>query len=712
MAFQPQNFIDQVGPDVSAEFLNGLDLTCNQGLNGLTTQAAIAAWLGVPTGGTPLSIAIGGTGANNATQALTNLGGTTLAAAVAASSIPITTSEIVMGMTIVNSLYPPGNVLRYGIVPNTGAVADNNTTVMNKLVSYSLNNAGWTGTIVFPNTTGADTYFFDNYLDFRPGIEVDLQWCTLSFNKTADSTDPNSGFISAIRDFSIKNGYIVVTSTCTNGMNAMMFGARGADGTYFVPMYDAAYLALTGSTMGNIKVQNVKVSSANAGNRCVLMFGGLQNVIFENFWVDGAGVCDGIYYEYGWATDAGGVLANRQTSHAHNLSFKNIRATNIAGLGALVCNGAYNVSVDGLDVIISPVVCAFGPGEAWYYRPWASVDDGGVTKCTVSLKNIIGKGITGVGISITGANNASTLASGYLQATINALSTPSRWIVLSDRISARIDGFYMNGSSSNYGISVQGAEQIDIANGRVVGFQRGISTTSETIRYSVKNVTILDSTVNGLVIGSAFPVWSPARFSMGEIVGCSIKGSTGAAIVVATAQGCSIRKNTFGYLITQDGVAESTQLQAVSANGDASGVVCDQNWVAAVSSGNAYNLAAAGSSSRGCTVTNNFGVSTFTGIWENTLNDISSDNGDASITYQAHRDALVQLFATTLTANRTVTLSTTNANTGDKLRVVRTGLGSFTLAVGSIKTIPSGTAAFVEIEFDGTAWNLIGYGAL
>lgn len=91
---------------------------------------------------------------------------------------------------------------------------------------------------------------------------------------------------------------------------------------------------------------------------------------------------------------------------------------------------------------------------------------------------------------------------------------------------------------------------------------------------------------------------------------------------------------------------------------------------------------------------------------------VSADRGDASVSVAVRVDEPVQLFATTLTANRTVTLSSTGAVNGDRFRVVRTGLGAFTLAVGSAKTIPSATAAFVDVSFNGSAWVLTGYGLL
>lgn len=91
---------------------------------------------------------------------------------------------------------------------------------------------------------------------------------------------------------------------------------------------------------------------------------------------------------------------------------------------------------------------------------------------------------------------------------------------------------------------------------------------------------------------------------------------------------------------------------------------------------------------------------------------VSADRGDADATLVHAVDAPTQRWATALTANRTVTLSATGAVNGAKFRAVRTGLGAFTLDVGGLKTIPSATAAWVDVEHDGTAWRLTGYGTL
>ena len=97
----------------------------------------------------------------------------------------------------------------------------------------------------------------------------------------------------------------------------------------------------------------------------------------------------------------------------------------------------------------------------------------------------------------------------------------------------------------------------------------------------------------------------------------------------------------------------------------------------------------------------------------NALHSVSADRGDANVTLIAGVDEGIQRIATTLTANRTVTLSTENAVEGiSRFRIVRTGLGAFTLNVGGLKTIPSATAAFVDVAFSGGAWVLTGYGTL
>jgi hypothetical protein len=95
----------------------------------------------------------------------------------------------------------------------------------------------------------------------------------------------------------------------------------------------------------------------------------------------------------------------------------------------------------------------------------------------------------------------------------------------------------------------------------------------------------------------------------------------------------------------------------------------------------------------------------------------SADRGDASVTLVPSVDAGIQRFATTLTANRTITLGGnfnlgTVAN-GDEFLVMRTDLGAFSLAVGSVVTFAPGQTGSVLVRWvsngaTGGAWTLIG----
>lgn len=88
---------------------------------------------------------------------------------------------------------------------------------------------------------------------------------------------------------------------------------------------------------------------------------------------------------------------------------------------------------------------------------------------------------------------------------------------------------------------------------------------------------------------------------------------------------------------------------------------------------------------------------------------MSVDRGDASITLFAKLDAYKQVFATNLTAARTVTLSTVGARKGDSFKIVRSGLGASTLTVAGIVV---GVGKWIEFTFNGTAWVVTGSGSI
>ena len=85
-------------------------------------------------------------------------------------------------------------------------------------------------------------------------------------------------------------------------------------------------------------------------------------------------------------------------------------------------------------------------------------------------------------------------------------------------------------------------------------------------------------------------------------------------------------------------------------------------------------------------------------------------NADLALSVNGYYQTTV--FATTLTADRTVTLSTTGAEIGDKFRITRPAAGAFNLNVGTgpLKVLPA--SSWCDVEYNGSAWVLTAYGAL
>jgi len=87
------------------------------------------------------------------------------------------------------------------------------------------------------------------------------------------------------------------------------------------------------------------------------------------------------------------------------------------------------------------------------------------------------------------------------------------------------------------------------------------------------------------------------------------------------------------------------------------------------------------------------------------VNGITQSVGDASVTAWQGKFVTI-LFNAAITSARTVTLSTTNASRGDRVRVLRTSnaTGAFTVTVGSSLKTLSSASTWADFEFDGTNW--------
>lgn len=95
------------------------------------------------------------------------------------------------------------------------------------------------------------------------------------------------------------------------------------------------------------------------------------------------------------------------------------------------------------------------------------------------------------------------------------------------------------------------------------------------------------------------------------------------------------------------------------------------------------------------------------GRWKrvDTSKQISPDNGDADSAITAFGPGL-HLHATTLTADRVVSLPVTDLYKGLTKTVVRTDAGAFKLDIGSpaVASIPSGGKKSITVTYTGSAW--------
>lgn len=93
---------------------------------------------------------------------------------------------------------------------------------------------------------------------------------------------------------------------------------------------------------------------------------------------------------------------------------------------------------------------------------------------------------------------------------------------------------------------------------------------------------------------------------------------------------------------------------------------------------------------------------------------VRTNAADANATLTPGTDARSQRFTGVLTADRTVTLSTTGAKEGNRFRISRTGGGAFNLNVGTgpLKAMATNTWAEFEYDATGPAWRLAAAGAL
>jgi len=94
---------------------------------------------------------------------------------------------------------------------------------------------------------------------------------------------------------------------------------------------------------------------------------------------------------------------------------------------------------------------------------------------------------------------------------------------------------------------------------------------------------------------------------------------------------------------------------------------------------------------------------------------ISTDRGDADVTLVWGQDVGTQIFATSLTTDRAVTLSATNAVNGASFHIMRqlTATSTYDLSIGTGPLIKLSVGnEWCDVRHDGSSWAVTGYGTI
>lgn len=431
-----------------------------------------------------------------------------------------------------------------GLVDGDPSAAQENTRLLKQLVSPpQYGGAGtFTGNVKFGDSK---IYYFNDVIAFKEDIHLDLRGSTLHFSKLAEARDQSSGFLFAIRGFSIANGKIEVDYDGLKVVHAgaaIQFGQRFSNGgIYFPKTYDS----LMPTPMGNIHVSNLSIATNNPAGGCGIdMTGGLVDVTLDQVQIEGQGrlVC-GIYYEFGQATPSR-PDEPFYTSHAHRMVFSNISVSNLAptadsiGIGL---GGAYDVLLDHVKITGAHTGVYSTAGESAFFRPWGDVP----AQRTITLKNVAMLGITGTAFNLSGAEH---ITGGYLGRFINN-PTPE---MQTDQLNYVISNFSAEGTGAGWGIYTSGGST-QITKGRLSGFVRGIVATEDVRLIEIDEVEIKDTKQQGIQLNFGAGIRNSTRRKSGYIRNCTItagtddSGVSSPAITVNNTSDLAISNNALNF---------------------------------------------------------------------------------------------------------------------------------------------------------------------
>ena len=427
-----------------------------------------------------------------------------------------------------------------GLVEGDPSAADANTHRLKQLVSPpQYGGAGtFTGNVEFEESK---TYYFNDVIAFKENIHLDLHGSTLHFNKIAEARDQSSGFLFAVRGFSIANGKIEVDYDGLKVIHAgaaLQFGQRFSNGGIYFPN---SYDSLLPAPMGDIHVTNLSITTNNPAGGCgIAMTGGLVDVTFDQVQIEGQGrlVC-GIYYEFGQATPSK-PDEPFYTSHAHRMNFSRISVSHLAptpdsiGIGL---GGAYDVLLDHVEIKGAHTGVYSTAGESAFFKPWGGVP----AQRTITLRNIAMTNITGTAFNLSGAE---AFKGGYLGRMIKD-PTPE---MQTDQLNYVVADFSAEGTGGGWGIYTSGGST-QITKGKLSGFVRGIVATEDVRVIEIDGVEITDSKQQGIQLNLGVGAVNSARQKSGYIRNCTITAGAGdtPAITVNNTSDLAISNNALKF---------------------------------------------------------------------------------------------------------------------------------------------------------------------
>lgn len=210
--------------------------------------------------------------------------------------------------------------------------------------------------------------------------------------------------------------------------------------------------------------------------------------------------------------------------------------------------------------------------------------------------------------------------------------------------------------------------------------------------------------------GSATAASGSATAAAGSATTASTQAGNAATSATAAATSANNAATSESNALTSKNAAATSATSAATSETNAAGSAT----AAATSATNAGNSATAAATSATNASNAKTAAETARDLAQGYATSITptvAKPGDAAVTMGRVVNAVV-IYAVPITANRAVTLNTTDPETGDAVRVVRSAgaTGGFTVGLGALKTLTAGQ--FAEAVYDGSAWVLTSFGSL